>query len=943
MFQKLLITFLLFFTLSFAWALNKYEKSPLLKDNIKQYNTLKAPFGRMDEKSGIIQYHYDLQVKGYSGSAEHIARAYLIDNAAKYGIDPKGETLLTRAVKQTRGGAHVYFEQALNDLPVYGARIAVTINPNNEITFVASSYRPRVKALHIAPKIDEQQAIQIAREYLNVTGRLIGTQRSKLMLFESKDRGSELCWRIEIPTEQPLGDWEVMVNAVDGRITNVRDLAMTYDGSGMIWNPDPLTTAGVDYGGNYKDNNDNDSNYLNDERISVVLKDITYEGGLYKLKGPYAVLADRESPTDNFPELTDPDGFNYTRNQQEFEDVMAYYHIDLSTRHLILDLGYDDSAQHEFQVDPHGLNGDDNSHYISGDNYLALGEGGVDDAEDADVLWHEHAHSFQTNLTGGMSYSGETMAIQEGSSDYWAASYSRSINTYHWGYVFNWDGHNEFWNGRRCDTDMKYPDDYSSWDGHGSGQIWSSALMDIWADLGRSLSDELFIETHYIWGYSPSMQDAAQSYIQADRNLYDGQHLSVIVRYFDDHGLANWDDYMATIVHTPLSDTDDYQNPYPVVATITPGPQPLDQNRLWVIWGIGSPSDTLNMTPTGNTDEYSADIPASGDDIDIVYYIAAVDQADQVTYDPPNPPDTLFTFHVGADAEAPVIVHTALEDQVKQFWPASVTATVTDNYGVDTVICYYSVNNHALDQSFAMVNTGGDTYSGSFPFSAQDNDSVFYRIQATDISNNHNQTNSPASGYYAFRVLRGKGLIEGHVDMTDRPDDSGVAVYLSGSLSDTTYTDASGYYSFAELDTGTYAIEPYMNLYKSTPSSVDNIVLDQDTTSGIDFVLDPEPSGIEQGSALPKEFALSPNFPNPFNPSTTIRYQLPRQASVRLIIYNARGQIVRTLVSKEQSANYYSVTWNGRNDKGMKVSSGIYIYYFKAGNFETVRKMILVK
>jgi len=941
--QKLLFVLISFFVFSYGWALNRYEKSSLEKDNIKRYSSLKTPFGRTDEKSGVLRYHYDLQVKGYSGSAEQIARSYLIDNAAKYGIDPNAATLLTKTVKQTRGGAHVYFDQAINDIPVYGARIALTINPDNEITFVASSYRPHIKAVAVRPQIDAAQAIEIARQYLNVTGKLIGTQRSQLMLFESNDRGSELCWRIEIPTEQPLGDWEVMVNAVDGRITNVRDLAMYADGHGLIWNPDPLTTAGVDYGGNYTDNNDADSNYLNDERISVVLKDITLEGGVYKLKGPYAVLADWESPTDNFPELSDPDGFNYTRYQQEFEDVMAYYHIDLSTRHLILDLGYDDPAQREFQVDPHGLSGDDNSHYVSGDNYLALGEGGVDDAEDADVLWHEHAHSFQTNLTGGMSYSGETMAVQEGSSDYWAASYSRITNMFHWGYVFNWDGHNEFWNGRRCDTNMKYPDDYSPWDGHGSGQIWSSALMDIWADLGRHLSDELFIETHYIWGYSPTMQDAAQSYIQADRNLYGGQHLSVIVRYFDDHGLANWDDYMATITHTPLSDTDDYQNPYPVVATITPGPQPLDQSRLWVIWGIGTPTDTLNMAPTGNPDEYSADIPASGDNIDIVYYIAAVDQADQVTYDPPNPPDTLFTFHVGADTIKPVISHTALEDQVKQYWPASVTATVTDNYGVDTVICYYSVNGHALDQSFAMVNTGGDTYSGSFPFSAQDNDSVFYKIQATDISNNHNQTVNPASGYYAFRVLRGKGLIEGHVDMTDQTDDSGVAVYLSGSLSDTTYTDAAGYYSFAELDTGTYAVEPYMVLYNSTPPSVDNIVLNQDTTSSVDFILDPEASGIEKGNGLPKEFALSPNFPNPFNPSTTIRYQLPRQSLVRLIVYNSRGQIVRTLVNKEQSANYYSVSWNGRNDKGMKVSSGIYIYYFKAGRFETVRKMILVK
>ena len=743
--------------------------------NLKTRPVLKTLYGKIEQRTGIARYLYDLNITGYQGTAEQIARQYLLDNAKRFGIQQDKAELKTIASKVTRGGSHVFFDQQINGIPVHASRISVNLNNRNAVTFIANNYRPipAGKTLPAKPAFDEQQAIEIARAYLGVSGRLLGPERAALMYFESADRGFELSWRVIIPTEQPLGDWEIFVNALDKRIIQVRDMRMTADGQGMIWDPDPLTTAGVEYGGNYKDNNDTDSNYLNDERITATLRDITYQNNLYKLEGPYAVLADLENPADAFPELADSSAFNFTRAQQEFEDVMVYYHIDLSTRHLILDLGYDEAKQHNFQCDPHGLSGDDNSHYMTSENYVAFGEGGVDDGEDADVIWHEHAHSFQTNLTGGMSYSGETQSLQEGSSDYWAASYSRIINDYNWGYVFSWDGHNEFWAGRRCDLDWVYPDDYVS--GHDGGQIWSSALMDIWADLGRDLTDELFIETHYIWGYSPGLQDAAAAFIQADENLYGGAHKSVIVEHFDAHGLVDKADYMPTIVHTPLKDTEDTVNGYDVIATITPGNDPLDPNKLWVVHGLAALTDTLLMTPTGNTDEYSATIPAAPSNSDIYYYINAVDQANGSAYDPVNAPTDYHSFHVGPDTVNPVISHTPLSDQTLSQWPATVSATVTDNMGVDTVICYYNVN-HGTESSFPLVDQGNDVYSGDFPIASSSlntGDSIFYYITARDISQSQLTDRSPDTGYYGFEIVDSRGyLLIINDDGTAKTEDS---------------------------------------------------------------------------------------------------------------------------------------------------------------------------
>jgi hypothetical protein len=105
-------------------------------------------------------------------------------------------------------------------------------------------------------------------------------------------------------------------------------------------------------------------------------------------------------------------------------------------------------------------------------------------------------------------------------------------------------------------------------------------------------------------------------------------------------------------------------------------------------------------------------------------------------------------------------------------------------------------------------------------------------------------------------------------------------------------------------------------------------------------------SGIGDGgdTEIPDEFALYQNYPNPFNPTTTIKYALKADSDVELVIYNMLGQKVKTLVSTRQTAGYKTIQWDGTNDNGTRVASGIYIYRIKAGNeFVKARKMLFMK
>lgn len=94
---------------------------------------------------------------------------------------------------------------------------------------------------------------------------------------------------------------------------------------------------------------------------------------------------------------------------------------------------------------------------------------------------------------------------------------------------------------------------------------------------------------------------------------------------------------------------------------------------------------------------------------------------------------------------------------------------------------------------------------------------------------------------------------------------------------------------------------------------------------------------------LPVEFIVYQNYPNPFNPVTHIHYQLTDYEKVSIIVYNIVGQKIRTLISQNQTPGYHTVIWDGTNDAGQKVGSGIFIYRVNAGEYSVVKKMALLK
>ena len=107
--------------------------------------------------------------------------------------------------------------------------------------------------------------------------------------------------------------------------------------------------------------------------------------------------------------------------------------------------------------------------------------------------------------------------------------------------------------------------------------------------------------------------------------------------------------------------------------------------------------------------------------------------------------------------------------------------------------------------------------------------------------------------------------------------------------------------------------------------------------------IDPATSVQRIDDRLPSDFHLSQNYPNPFNPETRIEFSVPKRASVRLAIYNLGGQLIRTIVDRPFQTGSFSVTWDGRDDSGRAVASGVYLYELKTADTRIAKRLTLLK
>jgi zinc metalloprotease ZmpB len=493
------------------------------------------------------------------------ARLWIKANEGKLHINPN-DTFSLRAARKTQAGETLRFQQLKNGVAVFDAEILIHFSPDGEISYTDSTYDAAASDINTAPAINKENALSISNQALQVKSN-IAFQECKLFVYNKLDT-TKLVYRILTDISTKAGSWETIVDAQTGAVISTKDVAYYYSknhektkmaappvamaplalvsGTGMVFNPDPLSQAGVLYGATgYTDGSDATTTQMNNARVSVTLPEIDLTAGVYKLKSTYAEIKDNFAPNKGlFTQATSD--FNFNRNQDGFEAVTAFYHIDKSMRYINQTLGipctpYQAANGGVVFFDPSAYTGTeaqmDQSSYSNG--ALRFGEGYVDDAEDADVILHELGHGIHDWITGGGL--SQVNGLSEGCGDYWAVSYSRSLNqwastTPQYDWVFSWDGHNPFWPGRITNYDAVYPGGLIN-QIHTDGQIWATALMKIWDGIGREKTDKAFLNGLDLTVSSTNQQNAAIAVRTAARNMnYPCADIAVMTEKFTEAG-----------------------------------------------------------------------------------------------------------------------------------------------------------------------------------------------------------------------------------------------------------------------------------------------------------------------------------------------------------------------------------------------------------------------
>jgi hypothetical protein len=242
------------------------------------------------------------------------------------------------------------------------------------------------------------------------------------------------------------------------------------------------------------------------------------------------------------PARSSTNTFTYHRNDDRFEQVMAYYWVTEAQKY-IQSLGFGTGKYRAVNKQSQKLRinqfGQDNSfasdHPIT---ELRFGKGGVDDAEDAEVILHEYGHAI--HFSQNFDFGGDGGAISEGFGDYWAADVTNIVApTPDPACVADWDSVS-YTAGpvhclRRVDTNLHYPGDLSG-EVHHDGQIWSRALWDIRTALGHVKADTIILNGQFDFP-GTTMTELAQSTVAAAQSLYGKQAANAVTKAFADRGI----------------------------------------------------------------------------------------------------------------------------------------------------------------------------------------------------------------------------------------------------------------------------------------------------------------------------------------------------------------------------------------------------------------------
>jgi hypothetical protein len=687
---------------------------------------------------------------------EEICRSFVSANEDLFGVKNADLSLSEKAL---RGKWYIIFDQTHDGVPVYGGRVHFRVATNGNLLLFGSECYPQVNA-NVTPSVSKEKAVQTAKESVDFKDGRDELVETKLVIYADQTVTPYryyLTWAVRLRTKTPPGNWLAFVDAHSNEIIHSENQIRFDTVSGTVtgfilpkyYNDTPVEMPFACERVSIVAVGQNNTDVAGHYSINVAIP------GKYvvdsKLSGPYAVVLwedGAEAQHSDTAQSGVPHDWAWTAPDDGLLDEFTVYY------HMI--------HVHDFIKGPpfyfNGMDYDMNATVRYGTNYdnafydgrdLSFGEGSNAPggfrnlALFSDVIYHEYTHGIidHINPTGSGA---QFNAMHEGFADYMATTQNDDPYCGDGGLVF--DGPYL----RTLQNQNRFPEDFIG-ESHNDGLIIGGAMWDLRTYTGATLTDSLWIFALY--ALPELFEDYLTEVLVADDdngNLGDGTpHACQIYLAFDNHGIGPG---VAQIEHTPLKDTEDTLNPYPVIAKITSS-MPI-QDTIWLSYAVEPDTDfvTEAMDSTGNPDEFEAIIPAQSAGSVVHYYMSVL----CVTNPKGAPTDTVYTFYVGADTVPPTIVHTPIPNMPYSAWPLTVIAEAKDNLALKSVTLEYK-RNGAPQSPIPMLRMGGtDMYAADFTSLADTADMFNYRIIAVDSSAASNTAYEPPDqSYHSFEICAG--------------------------------------------------------------------------------------------------------------------------------------------------------------------------------------------
>jgi hypothetical protein len=504
----------------------------------------------------------------------------------------KLEALTLEKADLRKGSAKqaVHYSQLHNGIPVFGARLTVGMRKNDGAVTSAVNTLDYELPETLKPsmvKVNSGQVTDLIRSqfgsmfkgitlgepklyiYRHITGEVPQPpradrpiRRTMLKMGTGIDNRAYIAWQVFIDTNEPNGNWELWLDAADGKLLVVRDRNLSITRKAYVFSPDPVRSK--------QDTTLSWSSteaVLNNERLEVDLQNLDDPGANpCKLEGEYVECKELDTPT--FAQPQSNGDFKYGAKDRKFLSVMAYHYLDRLITYL-LGLGctdYNNSAA-KVQVDAQACDGADNSSSglnASGTLIIKLGEGGVPDASDPAVPVHEYGHSIYRVLGVASTYPYE---YEQGWCDFLAACWLDRFNEHQFerSEVFPWDNCPAVhWDStRRLDLTTKFNDaGFASYGHDYKGSVYATALWDWYLNIGGNSGDanvrrwaadeaiRTYLDMIVTTGVNSPPATLANGLIDADAARTGGLYQKVIWDAFRRRGL--WTNF------TPVGNVDLY-------------------------------------------------------------------------------------------------------------------------------------------------------------------------------------------------------------------------------------------------------------------------------------------------------------------------------------------------------------------------------------------------